>query len=106
MKGGTLRCNRTEERDSECLTLSCVDYEKGMFNSFKQVECNPTKGWKKYRDNEADANYWYNHDTGEATWSDPATRGGKFKSRKYGKNKSRKYTFKKRSRKNKKSRRK
>jgi hypothetical protein len=82
MRGGKLTCNRTEEGDSDCLTLSCVDYEKGMFNSFKQVDCNIPQGWKKYRDDEAQANYWYNHDTGEATWLDPSNRGGKKKSKK------------------------
>ena len=101
MRGGKLTCNRTEECESDCLTLSCVDYEKGIFDSFNQVECNPTQGWKKYRDDEAEANYWYNHDTGEATWLDPSTRGGKKKSKRYGKKRSKKN----KSRKNKKSRR-
>ena len=106
MKGGKLTCNRTEDSDSDCLTLSCVDYEKKIFDSFKQSDCAISpKGWKKYRDDEAQANYWYNHDTGEATWLDPYyNRGGKIKSKKYGKIKSKKYVLKKKSRKNKKSR--
>ena len=102
MKGGKLTCNRTEDSESNCLTLSCVDYEKHIFDSFTQTDCDISpKGWTKYRDDEAKANYWYNHDTGEATWLDPYyNRGGK----KYGKNKSKKYILKKnKSRKNKNS---
>jgi len=105
MKGGKLTCNRTEDSNSECLTLSCVDYEKHIFDSFTQTDCDVSpKGWKKYRDDEAKANYWYNHDTGEATWLDPYyNRGGKNKSKK-NKSKRRNVLKKNKSRKIKRSR--
>lgn len=80
MRGGKLSCKRTKDVDSDCLTVSCVDYEKGIFNSFKQIDCNKEQsGWVRYFDVEAKAYYWYNHDTGEATWYNnlSTTKGGK-----------------------------
>jgi hypothetical protein len=81
MKGGKLTCNRSSADNEGCIKLKCVDYEKGMYNSFTREECNKN-GWVEYFDEEAKARYWYNWDTEEATWLNP-NKGGKRKSRKH-----------------------
>jgi|LakMenEpi03Aug12_release.lakeMendotaPanAssembly.Ray.scaffolds.fasta_scaffold1185682_2 hypothetical protein len=87
MKGGKLRCTRREDSVPGCIVLSCVDYEEGIFNGFKEIDCDETpEGWKKYYDVNAKANYWYNHNTGEATWIDPDS--SYYGDKAYGKNKS------------------
>lgn len=68
MNAGKLTCRRTDEYDTHCHTLHCVDYEKRIFDSFQKKECRTPQGWVKYWDGNAQANYWYNWDTGEATW--------------------------------------
>ena len=97
MKGGKLTCNRKDFDESGCLTLSCVDYDNKKFNSFNQSECNKPTGWVKYFDVKANSYYWYNYDTGEASWINPNNRGGKKK--RSGKTKSKKYVKKNKTRK-------
>lgn len=80
--GGKLTCNRVEtiETNDNCVSVSCVDYEKGIFNSKTHRECPSTSSeWIKYYDEDAKSNYWYNPKTGVATWI-PQT-GGKSKKR-------------------------
>jgi len=104
MKGGKLRCERNSDSEPGCIAFSCVDYEKGIYDSYKEIDCDESvEGWKEYKaphawgkyfDDEAKANYWYNRDTGEASWIDPDSPYykiiGKSKGRGSKKNKKRK----------------
>ena len=77
MKGGELSCNRTEIGNN-CITVSCVDYAREMYNSNTFTEC--INGWSKHWDTSAKGHYYYNKNTGVATWIPPeGFRGGKFK---------------------------
>jgi len=69
-----------------CFKFGCFDYIKQI--NFEKVECDEIlTGWHPYYDEIAKAKYWYNWDTGEATWIDPKTkdvvlgRGGKRKTK-------------------------
>ena len=90
-KGGKLSCRRSDDQNDEnCIKINCVDYEKNIFNSFSYDSCSKINDeWTKYYDGNADANYWYNSKTGEATWINPI-KGGKYKRNKSKRNKSKK----------------
>jgi hypothetical protein len=96
MRGGKLTCNRKETDESGCVTLSCVDYEKKIFNSFDKTEC-AKRGWKEYYDDVAKGRYWYNWDTGEATWISPLG-GGRKKTRRQHKIKNKVRTLRRKTR--------
>jgi hypothetical protein len=98
--GGELRCNRIPGND-KCISVSCVDYEKGIFNSNVKTKCSNEKNnkkWIKYYDDQANANYWFNNETGEATWIPQENEGGKSKKRQ----KKRKTNRKRKTKRNKK----
>lgn len=82
MRGGTLSCRRNKI-DNNCITVSCVDYQKGKYNSESKTECNAQRdvGWEKFWDTEANCHYYYNHSTGEATWIKPPGFGGGYRKR-------------------------
>jgi hypothetical protein len=112
MKGGELKCRRDEKDDDGCIKIVCIDREKAMeevknvtdpteryeiFNKkYEYKECDKKNGWKKYFDAIAAANYWYNWDSGEATWVEPKRAGGKSKTKrqtkKQGKGKTKRQT--------------
>ena len=107
MKGGELRCRRDEKDDDGCIKIVCIDRDKAMeeiknvtdrteinkiFNKkYEYKECDKKNGWKKYYDAIAAANYWYNWDSGEATWVkpedwvEPKSAGGKSKTKRQSK---------------------
>jgi hypothetical protein len=82
-------CRRREfynNNDKSCINFRCFDYNK--LKNFEIDDCDEEpKGWKRYYDKYVQARYWYNWDTGEATWIDPNTddvvlgRGGKRKTK-------------------------
>jgi hypothetical protein len=84
MKGGKLSCNKIGFNKNNCTILNCVDYENQIYDSFKQIICDD---WEMFYDENAQAKYWYNWKTREATWIDPNTddvvleRGGKRKTK-------------------------
>ena len=85
MKGGKLSCNKIGFNKHNCTILNCVDYENQIYDSFKQIICDD---WEMFYDENAQARYWYNRITGEATWINPDTdnevvleRGGKRKTK-------------------------
>ena len=88
-KGGKLSCRRDDIQDDEnCIKIKCVDFEKKIFNSFSNDRCEKLNDeWTKYYDPIAKSNYWYNSETGEATWINPFS-GGKSKKKKYKNKKS------------------
>ena len=72
MKGGKLTCRRKgfyeNENGNNCIKMSCFDYKKRIYNVFEKDICDD---WEEYWDDQAQAKYWYNHLTGEATWIKP-----------------------------------
>ena len=72
MRGGKLTCSRKHpDNNSDSITLSCVDYKNKIFNSFDKI-ASVTTGWVEYYDEQLKSKYWYNWDTGEATWLPPS----------------------------------
>ena len=70
-KGGTPTCNRVETDDINCITVRCVDYQKGKFNSKPETVCYNKSEWLEFFDEVVQSKYWYNQKTGESTWINP-----------------------------------
>ncbi len=81
MRGGTLSCRR-ESFDKNCINLKCIDRDISH-EPFDLKECNAKNhdGWEQFYDTEANAKYYYNHRTGEATWLKPNGFGGGYRKR-------------------------
>ena len=98
--GGKLTCHR-EKTEDNCITDKCVDYEKEIIDAIKHTDCTTDakkNDWRMYYDEEAEAYYWYNNETGEATWIPQKNEGGKSKKRQ----KKRKTNKKRKTKRNKK----
>jgi len=67
--GGHLTCKRKYiANDGGCITVSCVDYQRHLYNSIEHQVCPPFPEWIEYYDENAKARYWFNPNTKEATW--------------------------------------
>jgi hypothetical protein len=63
-----LTCKNECNKSNDCQPLQCI-YKYNNYEYGTDVDVNIF--FQKYYDNEADAYYWYNPFTGEATWEDP-----------------------------------
>jgi len=74
------KCNRSSSNEYPgCQTYSCYDIKNNVHNYGYDCE------WKEYFDNNAEAYYYFNEQTGEATWTKPTNlyiNGGMKKHRK------------------------
>lgn len=72
MKGGDIQCRSTTDENqpdnkTEINKFICMD----TTNNNSEMEVHKCDEWLIARDNELEANYWYNTITGEATWINP-----------------------------------
>jgi len=57
------------ESSGNVTDYSTDNYESGGY----ETDAADTGGWAEFWDEQAKAKYWYNHNTGEATWTAPAS---------------------------------
>lgn len=58
------------------ITDYSTEYESGKEYSGSEAGEGDLTGWQEYWDEQAQAKYWYNYETGEATWTKPESAGG------------------------------